>query len=284
MSDLKDGLDSGLVGGGFDARLGDAARGRILDQADMNGPAIPRWLAHSYREFRDNVLGPGYPCYLGKVAEQRGELRYGYVDEWTPEGLAHVPGLLSEFVALAKSPESAPVRRDVQGPGADLRQYLFVLFIQPDPQPLGHDAYGARFWSLLELLRQRDAEPWPADIPMDPHDSKWTFAFGGIGFFVFLTAPTYQKRRSRNLGPGMAVMFQPRNVFDGLEGDTPEGRKARARIRALLGSWDRVAPHPDLGWYGDSSNREWKQFVLPDDEALLSGQCPFLAGAPGRKP
>jgi uncharacterized protein len=33
--------------------------------------------------------------------------------------------------------------------------------------------------------------------------------------------------------------------------------------------------HPDIGFYGDFINREWKQYALPDDNEPESGTCPF---------
>jgi FPC/CPF motif-containing protein YcgG len=33
--------------------------------------------------------------------------------------------------------------------------------------------------------------------------------------------------------------------------------------------------HPDIGFYGDHRNREWKQYALPDDNEPEMGACPF---------
>jgi FPC/CPF motif-containing protein YcgG len=35
--------------------------------------------------------------------------------------------------------------------------------------------------------------------------------------------------------------------------------------------------HPDIGFYGDPINREWKQYALPDDNEPEAGICPFHA-------
>jgi uncharacterized protein len=33
--------------------------------------------------------------------------------------------------------------------------------------------------------------------------------------------------------------------------------------------------HPDIGFYGNIGNREWKQYALPDDNEPEAGGCPF---------
>ena len=35
------------------------------------------------------------------------------------------------------------------------------------------------------------------------------------------------------------------------------------------------AVHPDIGFYGNIGNREWKQYALPDDNEPEAGTCPF---------
>jgi hypothetical protein len=40
-------------------------------------------------------------------------------------------------------------------------------------------------------------------------------------------------------------------------------------------AYDGMPVHPDIGFYGDSINREWKQYALPDDNASEKGACPF---------
>jgi FPC/CPF motif-containing protein YcgG len=102
--------------------------------------------------------------------------------------------------------------------------------------------------------------------------------------FVFAAAPTYGRRASRNLGPGLVLLFQPRNVFVGIEGGTPRGMAARQVIRDRLSHWDTVSPHPDLGDYGDPSNHEWRQYFIPDDQSRLYESCPLNVDSQGNAP
>jgi FPC/CPF motif-containing protein YcgG len=40
-------------------------------------------------------------------------------------------------------------------------------------------------------------------------------------------------------------------------------------------AYDGMSVHPDIGFYGDIDNREWKQYALPDDNTSETGVCPF---------
>lgn len=94
---------------------------------------------------------------------------------------------------------------------------------------------------------------------------------------VFASTPAYRRRGSRNMGNSLVLLFQPRRVFDGIEGGTPAGTRAREIIRARMEAWDGMEAHPDMGSYGDPSSHEWKQYFLPDDNAPVTGRCPFHA-------
>jgi hypothetical protein len=36
-------------------------------------------------------------------------------------------------------------------------------------------------------------------------------------------------------------------------------------------AYDGMAVHPDIGFYGNDTNREWKQYALPDDNEPEAG-------------
>jgi uncharacterized protein len=88
--------------------------------------------------------------------------------------------------------------------------------------------------------------------------------------------PTFKVRHSRNLGPGMVLLFQPRSVFVDTITNKVIGREARNQVRKRLETWDEVSAHPDLGFYGDPGNLEWKQYFLTDENVAAEDRCPFL--------
>ena len=110
---------------------------------------------------------------------------------------------------------------------------------------------------------------------MEPEHDEWEYCFAGTPMFVVCNTPAHQGRRSRN-GLGLTITFQPRWVFDGIEGHTPAGQKARRTIRARIDRYDALPPSPRLGVYGSEGNREWQQYFLPDDnETPPRERCPL---------
>jgi len=75
----------------------------------------------------------------------------------------------------------------------------------------------------------------------------------------------------------MVLLFQPRSVFIDKITNKVIGRRAREQVRKRLKAWDDVGAHPDLGFYGDPGNLEWKQYFLPDDSQPHLGACPFMS-------
>jgi hypothetical protein len=138
-----------------------------------------------------------------------------------------------------------------------------------------HSGHGELFWNILQYLHENDDLPWPQEFPQDPNDPGWEFCFHGTAMFVFSAAPTHALRRSRNLGDALVLLFQPRNVFSGIEGGTLAGTAARRRIRERLKTWDAAEGHPAMGDFGDPSNFEWRQYVIPDDGSDMYRTCPF---------
>jgi amino acid adenylation domain-containing protein len=224
----------------------------------------PQWLAPALEVFRADVGHDEYPCHFGRNALHLGELFGTWVG--ADGDLSALRADLAAFL-------------DATRPFAHRRMVLSAFFA-PEPGA-DHAAHGRRFWSVLRALSDVDDRPWPDEIPLAPEHNRWEFSFHGVPMFVFAAAPTHVARRSRNLGPGLVMLFQPRNVFAGIEGGSPAGIVARRRIRDRLATWDAVEPHPFLGDYGDPSNFEWKQYYITDgDGGTMYEACPLNHGFP----
>ena len=232
---------------------------RLLDPvSDRSIPGEPDWFAKALTAFRNSVADREYPCHFGRRALEQSQLFVTHLEADQPDALA---APLAAFLDFAR-------------PNPELRQ-IMSAFVNTGDTPLGHDEYGELFWSVLQNLHDADTEPWPADIPDDANDPGWEFSFHGTPMFVFAAAPTHQLRQSRNLGQCLVLLFQPRNVFHGIEGGTRTGMLARRRIRDRLARWDTAAPHPSMGDYGDPSNFEWRQYFIAEDDSEAFSRCPF---------
>jgi uncharacterized protein len=218
----------------------------------------PAWLASSYETLREQVMHPEYPCFFGTMAERRGEMFYAYVNG---KDIRDLPATMQTFATLAAQPE--------------YRKNNIAIFFEPDREPLAHDVYQDLFWQTLQHLHDVDPDP-EADNQPDPSNEEWEFSFAGVQMFVVCALPTFKVRHSRNLGPGMVLLFQPRSVFVDTITNKVIGREARNQVRKRLETWDEVSAHPDLGFYGDPGNLEWKQYFLTDENVAAEDRCPFL--------
>lgn len=234
---------------------------RLIVGTSMGTAHPPAWLNTAYRTFRDIVLDERYPCYFGSQAERRGALYYAFV---SGGDLTSLPQTLHTFLDTCQT-----INQD--------RNNL-VVFFEPDEHPPRHEDHHRRFWNVLRLLQAQD--PCPAATPhrLLPSDPHWEFPFAGRELFVVGASPTYRQHRSRNLGAGMLMIFQPREVFGNEANDAN-----RHVIRQRAQQWDGVPAHPDLNTFGQPGNREWAQYFISDDNSSVRGRCPLFDGHHARE-
>jgi uncharacterized protein len=225
----------------------------------------PTWGAEVLDRFRrelETTHSP-FPCTFAVAAFRQGHLRFAFVESATDETTwAPLPTLLTQYVTTSQT--IAPITS-------------FVVFFRPENGRHEIDWYEDRFWAILQYLHRHDPMPWPADLPRDPENPRWEFAFAGEPIFVVCNTPTHRWRRSR-WGPELTITFQPRSVFRGLEAHTARGDAARRTIRRRLSQYDApLQPSPALGGYGQADNREWKQYFLGDsnNDPNPGRRCPL---------
>ncbi|CAN7722216.1 amino acid adenylation domain-containing protein [Caballeronia sp. LjRoot29] len=221
---------------------------------------LPEWLDASYETLREQVMHPAYPCFFGTTAERRGEMFYSFVSG-KEKDIRNLPTTMQTFAELASLPQ--------------YRKNNIAVFFEPDTVPLSHDEYNELFWKTLQHLHNVDPDP-AADQQPEPSHEEWEFSFAGVEMFVVCACPSFKLRHSRNLGPGMVLLFQPRSVFVDTITNKVIGREARNQVRKRLETWDETPAHPDLGFYGDAGNLEWKQYFLDDHNVAAQDACPFL--------
>ncbi|WP_416826663.1 YqcI/YcgG family protein [Ectobacillus polymachus] len=219
---------------------------------------VPSWFLNEFETFSTKVSDPTFPCYFGMTAFKRDELRYSYVpnQDWSS-----LPGTLVAFLQLMQ--ERPLVRRG-----------LFV-FVEPEKEERTLSYYRDYFWNLLQFLHEHDEYPWPKHIPTNPDHHLWEFSFGGEAIFAFGNAPAYKQRKTRQLGNSLVIGFQPRIIFEGLEGNRPKGAYSRQTVRERVEKWDGLPKHPNISHYGDLNHHEWKQYFIGDDCKPIEGSCPF---------
>ena len=203
-----------------------------------------------------------FPCTFAVAATKKSALRFGFIESAANSDFwSSLPDILNEYLRVYKD-----IGKDTS----------LVVFFRPDDKSVPIDEYFSRCWSVLQYLHEKDARPWPDDVPTDPGEAWWEFSFGGTPIFAVCNTPAHVQRKSRG-STGMLITFKPRWVFEGLEPHTPRGEAARRVIRNRIRRFDGMEPAPQLGGYGDDDNLEWRQYFLPDSNDQEIEGCPFHA-------
>ena len=228
---------------------------RALDRGVLGAQPREGWKLKAYEQYKAKLCAADYPCFFGQTGELRGEMMYVFVAK---DGLQEMATSMRRFVSLLATPEYA--------------RCSLVAFFEPDPSLTEHSVFVDRFWQTLQFLHEHDSQPGTGRTPDHP---LWEFSFEGCEMFVVGTSPTYRQRRSRNLGPGIVLIFQPRILFIDPATSEPIAAEVRQRIHKRMLAYDGMPVHPDIGFYGQPANREWRQYALPDDNSPEHGRCPF---------
>lgn len=230
---------------------------RVLGRGILGASTKEDWKLRAYEQYKAKLCASNYPCFFGQTGEIRGEMLYTFVAHGA---LKEIPANMQQFVHLLTMPEYA--------------RCSLVAFFEPDPSLTSHSIFVDRFWQILQFLHQHDSKP---AIGRSPEHPLWEFSFEGCEMFAVGTSPTYKQRHSRNLGPGIVIIFQPRILFIDPSTSQPIASEVRHRIHKRMLAYDGMAVHPDIGFYGQATNHEWKQYALPDDNSPETGRCPFHA-------
>jgi FPC/CPF motif-containing protein YcgG len=231
---------------------------RVLKRGRLGIAPDEKWKLVAYEQYKSKLRALDYPCFFGQAGEERGEMLYTFIADGRLEELVTN---MQQFVSLTGTP--------------GYERSSLVAFFEPDAGIANHASFVARFWQILQFLHEHDCDPAMDRMPDHP---LWEFSFRGSEMFVVGASPTYQRRRSRNLGPGIVLVLQPRSLFVDPTTSLPIAASVRHRIHQRMLAYDGMPVHPDIGFYGDPSNREWKQYALPDDNEPEHGTCPFQAG------
>lgn len=241
--------------------------GAVLEKhwLDKHSEALPIWQQTAYKAFSAMIADDAntFPCIPARKGYLSNELRYGFVGD-------------PREVHSAKELADCLKAYDLCARTSGRFTSLAIFFETPEELLKGYEVedYRQLFWSVLNRLTTFDDKDWPADIPSDPSHYEWEFCFNGEPYFVFCATPAHQLRKSRSF-PTLFMAFQPRWVFADMNDSTVFGRKLKKLIRKRIDVYDAIPGHPDLKWYGQADNHEWKQYFISDDKRSPA-TCPFF--------
>ena len=153
-------------------------------------------------------------------------------------------GPMTSLVVLTPLPAAATIEEDASKPSlSDDRQ---------------------RFWDLLRAISDRDPHAWPAHIPQNVAEPKWTFTFRGERFVGLALTPRYRHRQSRFCA-SFTLAFQPVDIFKDLLGTPEKFASAVGKVRKLTDKMDTVAYSEDVIAVGEGRQSVSSMFFLNDD-------------------
>lgn len=223
------------------------------------------WAKESLADFGSYLEEPSkFPCNFARAAYRTHSLHFIFAGSDTdPLELARVRQGLREYLETVSSLT-----------GIEESMNALAILFKPDATEQSLASYHQTAWQVMQDWIDNDPQAWPQDIPTDPEAPFWSLCFAGVPIFVNVSAPAHHRRKSRNLGQSLALITQPRAGFDLVGGPTPEGDRARQRIRAQVELYDGE-PSPDvLGTY-HRGDLEWKQYVLTETNAEHLSRCPL---------
>ncbi len=243
--------------------------GAVVDKKwlDHHLTSLPLWQQNAFKDFSTMIADEAntFPCIPARTGFLSNQLRFSFIGD--PRELQSAKALadcLKEYGQCARSA------------GKYTSHAIFFETPQDMLENYEVEDYRALFWTVLNNITAFDEKEWPTEIPSDPSVHTWEFCFNGEPYFVFCATPAHQLRKSRHFAT-LLMAFQPRWVFEDINDTTVLGQKLKRLIRKRIDLYDEIPGHPDLKWYGQKDNHEWKQYFLSDDEHSPS-KCPFLRG------
>lgn len=207
------------------------------------------------------LTDPRFPCVFARTAWRAGAVRIAFCDD--AGGEAAYAALL-DYTAFV---QCTPVNDRLLVP---------LCLVVRTPDAAGAKEQHAHAWRLLAELHRRDPAPWPATVPVDTDHPAWSYCFNGVQLFVNMSSHAHVQLRSRNLGPWLTLVINPRENFDVAAGAaTSHGRAVRLRIRERVKAYNGSELPPSLGFHGEAGNREWRQYQLDEPAHPAPRTCPF---------
>lgn len=221
---------------------------------------LESWEQEAFEAFKEkmtNRVRP-FPCIPATKGFHCNHLRYAFIAEIEKDvSIAKLSNVLKTYGSISRE--------------CGAYTSLIIFFYSASTHTL-HE-YEQLFWKTLAGVSELDESPCGGVSLQNPHDPAWEFSFNGESYFVYCATPEHKKRRSRSF-PLMMLAITPRWVLQHFHRTQPNVEQMKSLVRKRLAAYDEAPVHPELKWYGEKDNYEWKQYFLRDDETTLQS-CPF---------
>jgi FPC/CPF motif-containing protein YcgG len=234
-----------------------------LEQASSGDAA---WRYQAFKEIAECLRPPSsFPCVFSQNAFKRHLLQFIFVDTADDENLILASRDLALYTQAARAWDGA----------VNTARPLVVAFSLEAAKFDTLADYHRFGWRVLQVWHENDPVRWPEEVATNPHQPFWSMCFDGTQLFVNMSAPAHRVRRSRNLGQHFLFIVNPRERFDIVAGDTPEGRTVRSHIRKRVEDYDGYPHSLQLGSY-QAGEIEWWQYGIIETNEDRTDRCPFV--------
>lgn len=239
----------------------------VIAQTDLLSETYPgpAWHGQVGAALAARLTPPSdFPCTFSQNAFRRGLVDLVFVEALDETGRAQLRADMLDYIATARAWDGQ----------VNTARPLVVAFSQEAARAETVEGYHAIGWQVLQDWHDNDPAPWPDGVARDPHAPYWSMCFGGLQLFVNFSSPAHKRRKSRNLGDHFLFIVNPRERFDVVAGDTPEGNRVRAVIRNRAEAYDGIPHAPELGSFL-KGEIEWWQYGVTDDNHERTDACPL---------
>ena len=231
---------------------------------------LEAWMQKAFAQFAHTISDKNFPCPFGQKSWAKGSTLFLFIKE--PNDFSNLLRGMIEYTNFTKS---TPIDNRILCP--------WLYFFCDTGQFARSERY-TNAWNALEWIHIHDPERWPDEIPDDPDNPAWCFCFNGVQLFINMSSGEHKRLRNRNLCDFMTLVINPRENFDAVASlNTRQGRLLRENIRKRLEKYNNGFVPPELGFYGEESNKEWKQYQLEEEGMKRPDRCPFSHVSHSRK-
>lgn len=159
--------------------------------------SLPHWVIKSFNEFNENINKKDFPCLLGIIAHRKQLTKVGFIENNEPNIGLKMSKIVREYLDILRSLEN----KEQKG------LLPLIIFLElSDEKSLEDTHYSA--WNALTKAHEYDPSEWIKDIPKDSSSPNFAYCFDNEIWFVNVSSPFHDKRKSRNLGSSIVLAMQ----------------------------------------------------------------------------
>lgn len=159
--------------------------------------SLPNWVVQSFTELDDNLNKKDFPCLLGIIAHRKQLTKVGFIEKGESYIGLKMSKIMQEYLNILRSLD------DKEHKGL----LPLIVFMELKDELSLEDTHHSA-WDLLTKTHQYDPSEWIKEIPKNSASPNFAYCFDGEIWFVNVSSPFHNERKSRNLGSSIVLAMQ----------------------------------------------------------------------------